>query len=196
MSRGGAPHRKRRFRLGRGALWIIAGLFLLSGGLRAVEIGASARATEAKPAAPGPASECVAEPGVMALLEDLRKREARLIEQEDLLNDRRSAQVLAEKRLGARLKDLVAAEQELARTVAIADRAAEEDVARLVALYENMKPKQAAPLFAEMAPEFAAGFLGRMRPDAAAAVMESLDPKIAYTISVLMAGRNAAAPSD
>ncbi len=45
-----------------------------------------------------------------------------------------------------------------------------------------------------MAPEFAAGFLGRMRPDAAAAVLAGLKPDKAYSISVMIAGRNATAP--
>jgi flagellar motility protein MotE (MotC chaperone) len=45
-----------------------------------------------------------------------------------------------------------------------------------------------------MDPDFAAGFLGRMRPAAAAGIMAGLSPQKAYTISVLLAGRNAQAP--
>jgi hypothetical protein len=33
-----------------------------------------------------------------------------------------------------------------------------------------------------------------MRADAAAAVLSGLDPKVAYTISAILAGRNANAP--
>ena len=80
------------------------------------------------------------------------------------------------------------------RTVAVADQAAEADVARLVTLYESMKPKEAAPVFEAMAPDFAAGFLARMRPDSAAQVLAGLKPETAYAISLLMAGRNANAP--
>lgn len=188
-----------RRRLGRGLLWTIAGLFVASGALRITELGAQARATESEPppkAEASAASSCDTTPGVTEMLADLKAREARIVEQEALLSDRRAAMTLAEDRLETRLAELIAAEDALARTVAIADSASEKDVARLVTLYENMKPKQAAPLFAEMAPEFAAGFLARMRPDSAAAVMESLEPKKAYSISVLMAGRNANAPLD
>ena len=106
------------------------------------------------------------------------------------------ALALAEEQIEARLAALVAAEEDLAATISVADSAAEEDIARLTAVYENMKPKDAAALFEEMAPEFAAGFLGRMRPDAAGAVMAGLDPKTAYTISVLLAGRNADVPKN
>ena len=91
---------------------------------------------------------------------------------------------------------LTDAEEKLAATLAQTDHAADKDVARLVAVYERMKPKDAAPLFEEMAPEFAAGFLARMRPEAAAAVMAGLAPPRAYAISVLLAGRNAKAPKE
>ncbi|OWY13068.1 hypothetical protein B6V72_09685 [Thioclava sp. F34-6] len=188
---------RRRPRPGRGALWIIAALFVLSGGMQLAQSGAWARDT-AEPAhetqATKPQDGCIDDAGFTAMLADLKAREAKLVEQEGLLTDRRNALALAETRLEKRLNDLVAAEEALSRTVAVAEEGADKDVGKLVALYENMKPKQAAPLFAEMDPNFAAGFLARMRPAAAAAVMESLEPKTAYAISVLMAGRNAGAP--
>jgi flagellar motility protein MotE (MotC chaperone) len=59
-----------------------------------------------------------------------------------------------------------------------------------------MKPKDAAALFEEMDPGFAAGFLGRMRAVAAASVMAGLSPQTAYSVSVIMAGRNANAPKN
>ena len=85
-------------------------------------------------------------------------------------------------------------ESDLRKTLALADGAAENDLARLTSVYENMKPKDAAALFETMEPDFAAGFLGRMRPDAAASVMTGLSPGAAYSISVILAGRNANAP--
>ena len=191
------PARRKRRWLGRGLLWGVALLFAVSGGIRLVETGGVALAKQmlgAQTAGTGTEEDCVTEPGLMALHAQLLAREAKLSEREGLIQDREQAMKLAEKRIETRLSDLIAAEEALSKTVAIADTSADADVARLVTLYENMKPKQAAPLFAEMAPEFAAGFLGRMRPDSAAAVMANLDPKIAYTISVMMAGRNAGAP--
>ena len=103
---------------------------------------------------------------------------------------------LAEQGARARLVELQSAEAALAATMTRAETAADADVARLVAVYEAMKPKEAAALFSEMEPQFAAGFLGRMKPEAAAAVMAGLPPKTAYSFSVLLAGRNAAAPRE
>jgi flagellar motility protein MotE (MotC chaperone) len=132
----------------------------------------------------------------MKMLAEVQDRERKVTEREKVLTDRSQANDLAEKRIEARLASLVEAEQNLSETVTIADKAADDDVKRLVTVYENMKPKEAAPLFSAMAPDFAAGFLSRMRPDASAAVMAALDPQVAYSISVIMAGRNAGAPQN
>ena len=47
-----------------------------------------------------------------------------------------------------------------------------------------------------MEPSFAAGFLGRMRADVAAAILAGLEPDLAYSISVELAGRNADVPRE
>jgi flagellar motility protein MotE (MotC chaperone) len=139
---------------------------------------------------------CTADPGTAEMLAAIKARNDGLDQREARIADRERAVELAQTAIEARLAALVTAEEELARTLTMADSAAEEDVARLVAVYENMKPKDAIPVFAEMDPDFAAGFLGRMRADSAAAVLSGLDPKVAYTISAILAGRNANAPVD
>jgi flagellar motility protein MotE (MotC chaperone) len=95
-----------------------------------------------------------------------------------------------------KLEALEDAEARLSGTISRVETGAEDDISRLTAVYENMKPKEAAELFSQMAPDFAAGFLARMRPDAAAAIMAGLTPRAAYAISVVLAGRNAGAPRE
>lgn len=187
-----APRRSRR-RQGRGVLVVIVALFAGSGLIRLGEGAiALAGATEAEPAEDPEA--CAPPADVAALLAALRERDERLSAREGEIEDRAQAIAVASAQIDQKIADLVAAEERLAATLTLADEASDGDVARLTAMYEAMKPKDAAPLFEEMAPEFAAGFLGRMRPDAAGAVLAALEPKTAYTISVLLAGRNAAAP--
>ena len=192
---GGRPRR----RAGRGALWVIVVLLGSSGLIRLGEGAGEAFALASEPAAPAnPATPAVCEPApdTSALLAALHARESTVKDREARLEDHARTVALAQDQLDLKLAELVAAEEKLAATLAIADHASDADVARLVTLYENMKPKEAAAVFGEMAPEFAAGFLARMRPDAAAAVLAGLDPKAAYTISVLIAGRNANAPKN
>lgn len=193
------PPQQRRKRprrgFGRMSLAVIVALFASSAAIRFGNgIGLAFAFGSDKPAET--AQNCSNDPGTTALLSALQERERKITEREGILADRTQALNLADKRIQERLAALVAAEDELSRTVAIADRAATDDVTRLVTVYENMKPKQAAPLFAAMSADFAAGFLARMRPDAAAAVLANLDPNTAYSISAIMAGRNAGAPEN
>ena len=138
----------------------------------------------------------VAEDDLMPLLDALNKREARIRKREEDIDVRLQALTLAEQEIDRKLAELEAAEGQLRETLALARTAAEDDITRLTDVYANMKPKQAAALFEQMDPEFAAGFLARMRPDAAAAVMAGLTPGTAYTISVVLAGRNADVPKE
>lgn len=188
--------RKASKRSGRGLLFILGALLAGSALLRLGDGAGLAFALAAGAEDKAQAQNCTAEPGAMALLAELQDREKRVADQEGLLADRAQALRLAEKKIDEKLAALVSAEEKLARTVSIADEAADQDVQRLVALYENMKPKEAAALFEEMAPDFAAGFLAKMRPEAAAAVLAGLEPKTAYSISVILAGRNAGAPKN
>ncbi|MFZ7091158.1 MotE family protein [Primorskyibacter sp. 2E233] len=160
---------------------------------------AHALATDSHPPGGGDHStpvKRVAEADIMPLIEALNKREARIKQREADIDVRMQALSLAEQEIDRKMAELEAAEQKLRGTLALAQTAAEDDISRLTDVYANMKPKQAAALFEEMDPEFAAGFLGRMRSDAAAAIMAGLTPSAAYTISVVLAGRNAEVPKN
>jgi flagellar motility protein MotE (MotC chaperone) len=184
-------------RLGRrrpGALFLMAAFLGLSGLLKlGIGLG-TAMANTVEPAdAPAPQT-CELDGGTMAMLSALQEREARLAEQEKLAADQQTSIGLARTEIDRKLAELADAEAKLAATITQADQAADKDISALVAMYESMKPKDAAKLFAEMDHDFAAGFLARMRPESAAGVLAGLDPPKAYAISVLLAGRNANAP--
>ncbi|MDZ4095865.1 MAG: hypothetical protein U1D35_13280 [Paracoccaceae bacterium] len=174
---------------------ILALILSVSGALRiGTSVGAAlalAPETSISGASNGPL-DCPKPP--LALAEALSTREARVATQEQAIEDRLAALDLANQAIEARLTALVAAEADLSKTLSLADGAAEADLARLTEVYETMKPKDAAALFVAMAPEFAAGFLSRMRPDAAAAILSGMPSDVAYSASVLMAGRNALVP--
>lgn len=195
----GKVMRKRR-RGGRGSLWAIALMLAASGVLRfggetgraiagefVVGVGEDGATTDAT---------CDSNDDIAALLALIDEREAKVSAREDALADRMQALAVAEDQIAKNMAALKEAETSLEGTMALASTAAEDDLVRLTSVYENMKPKDAAALFAAMDPQFAAGFLGRMRSDAAASIMAGLDPEAAYTISVLLAGRNALVPTE
>lgn len=177
-------------------LFTVALLFLMSGGVRiAMGVGpamAIAQARVEEPMVPDtPPNE-----ELDLVLSALNEREIRIEEREVAIEDRLRALSIAEQELSERLSELEAAEQSLMAALELSETANDSDIARLTAVYESMKPADAVGLFGQMAPDFAAGFLVRMRPDAAAAIMAGLEPQIAYSVSAIIAGRNANAPTE
>lgn len=201
MSRKQMP--KRAWGAGRGALIIIA---LLLVGSALVRFGAGPGAAIALEMtelptlkAPEPKADPIIadiSPELVALLKETQEKQRTLEEKEAALEARFQALSLIDAAVQEDLARLEEAEAKLRATMALADQAAENDLARLTAVYENMKPDQASALFQMMEPSFAAGFLGRMRSDAAAAILAGLEPDLAYSISVVLAGRNAEVPRE
>lgn len=198
---------KRSRRSGRGSVMLIAALLVGSAVLRlgAGTGGAFAEGRETIEAALARPSDDRADSGssrateasrdeMQTLLHALQEREARVDAREKQIAMRTKTLEVANTEVQRRLDALKQAESALRATLALADSAAEKDIARLTAMYESMKAKDAAPLFEAMEPKFAAGFLGLMRPDAAAAILTGMAPEAAYTISILLAGRNAKVP--
>lgn len=194
---------KAKRRAGRGSVLLIAGLLISSAALRLatgldIAVAGGSTAPRSEPSAPSEPAPAVPQPGDRAemgrLLAALKERESRLETREAQLDARAKALSVAGEEIEERLLTLETAEARLRETLALADGAAEGDLARLTTVYEAMKPKDAAALFQTMEPDFAAGFLARMRPDAAAAIMAGLPPEIAYSVSAILAGRNASVP--
>jgi flagellar motility protein MotE (MotC chaperone) len=190
-----APAKKALQTKGPGALVILALLFASSGALRlGTDLGSAMAAVSDLPTADLPQTPASCEAPPAALAKALKLRDEELSARETLLDDRENALNLAQIAIEKRMGELAAAEEDLKKTISLADGAAEQDLGTLTAVYEAMKPADAAKLFATMAPEFAAGFLSRMQPASAAAILTGMTPEQAYSISVLIAGRNALAP--
>ncbi len=181
-----------------GPLPVIVLALILSGSLRLGGIGL-ANATEPSETPPDPPTAANAaqkeDPDVSALLAMVQARSKQLDAKEAQLAARASDLAAAQELIENNMRKLEQAEARLASTISKVDGASEADLERLTAVYQAMKPKVAAPLFEQMTPEFAAGFLGRMAPQAAAGIMSGLSTDAGYAISVVLAGRNAKAPS-
>jgi flagellar motility protein MotE (MotC chaperone) len=179
-----------------GGVALIVLCFLGSAALRLTESGLAlaediATAPEAleAPAAPPPADGD-------ALLTAIREREAQLDAQEKRLADRAQTLGVAEAKLAEQLAAFEKARVNLEKTLALADEAAERDIARMTAVYENMKPADAARIFERMDVSFAAGLLARMRPEIAANVLIGMNADAAYAVTLTIASRNAAVPTE
>jgi len=129
-----------------------------------------------------------------AMLAAIREREAELDAEEKRLAERRQTLSVAEAKLAEQLAAFETAQKNLEATLAMADQAAEKDIARMTTVYENMKPEDAAKIFERMDVAFAAGLLARMRPDLAAEVLTGMNADAAYALTLTIASRNAGVP--
>lgn len=196
-------HKAGRTRPVRGGTLFIISVLLIGSALLRLGLQAPAIARETTLAEDretlAPAQQPIGPPTsveLQVLIDALQTRKQALDSREARIQERMKALEIAEGAIERRLAALLEAEERLSSTLALADGASEDDLARLTSVYEKMKPKQSAALFEKMDPEFAAGFLARMKPDAAAEVMAGLSPMAAYTISVVLAGRNATVPKE
>lgn len=180
---------------GTASILLMLALLFFGAGLSRLGLGV-AEVIAAEPTAPDDAVEAVQDSDPGDLFAALRAREARLQEAEAALNARQAALRAAEEDIEAQIATLTALEAQLAATLRQTEGAAEQDLARLTTVFENMKPQQAAELFGQMDTEFAAGFMARLRPDFAGEVMAGLDPVVAYAISAVLAGRHARTPKN
>jgi len=173
---------------------LIALTFLAAAALRFADgpLSALAQADSPPPEAAQPLPSDPREGAEWAIR--LAEREAEITRREAAVAERLAEIAQIEGRITEHLSALAQAEAELQATMALADRAAEGDLGRLVAMYENMRPDDAARLFSEMDEGFAAGFLARLRPEVAAAVLSGMEPQRAYLISAIVAGRNVEVP--
>jgi len=188
----------RKSKATSGALFSIVSILFLSGVLRLGGIGiAVANETDGKMVdeMATTSKDCPVSENTKALLEIIQARTAELDAKELKLVEQSYALEAAKTLVEKNLAQLEAAEARLEATIDRVDGASADDIDRLTAVYESMKPKVAAALFEQMSPDFAAGFLGRMNPPAAAEIMSGLSSEAGYAISVVLAGRNANVPT-
>lgn len=179
-----------RNRAAIGGVTLIVLCFLGSASLRFGEGGLAVAQEVSRGAEPAPAPS----PND-ALLAALRAREADLDARDAALADRAQALGVAETKLEDQLAAFEKARAQLEGTLASADKAAEKDIDRMTAVYEKMKPGDAARILDKMDVAFAAGLLARMRPEIAAQVMAGMTPEAAYAVTVTVASRNSRVPT-
>lgn len=196
-----AHQNKRRRHIGRRTLMTIAFLLASSGIIRLGGLGIAtaddvSHLLMGTSAATEPLPTCSDETDIEIVLSALRKREANLVSKETALRARLTALKTTDQKVSEKIELLKDAEAQLSATLATAKTAASDDINQLTILYENMKPKQAIPMFEAMEADFAAGFLSRMKPEVASQIMAGLDPQKAYAISVVVAGRHSKTPNE
>ena len=109
---------------------------------------------------------------------------------ETALADREAELKTYESQIDKRLAELEQANDKLQKNIQIVQDARSEDIQKLAAIYEGMKPAQAGQIINEMDAKFAAGLLSSMSSEQAAQVVANMDSGKAYLVSVILANRS------
>jgi flagellar motility protein MotE (MotC chaperone) len=125
-------------------------------------------------------------PTELTVLQSLGTRRAELEEREKQMNSQEQLIKAAEGKLDGRIKQMGELKAQIQALLDQASKAADDDVSRMVKVYESMKPKDAAkvmetlkddvriPIAAKMKERNLAAILAQMRPDAARDLTEKL----------------------
>lgn len=136
---------------------------------------------------------CTDVPEAVALADTLQERSQRLDGYMQELSRRKAEIAFAEKQLTERLTELRKVKQQLAQHDAGQREAVDNDIGRLIAVYDQMKPEQAAMVLSNLPPDFAAQILVRVQPETGARIMAAVEPGQAAVLTSYMGAVTAAA---
>ena len=123
------------------------------------------------------------------LLQDLAKRRAELDQRADELTQRETLLKAAEQRVDEKIDQLKQMQATVDASLGKVDAQEDQRLSSLVAIYTNMKPKEAAPILSQLDMPVLLQLLTRMKDRTTSAIMAAMDPKTAQTITMALAER-------
>lgn len=133
-------------------------------------------------------------PAELSLLADLKARKVSLDGRQSALTARERALSAAEKQVSARMAELTALQKKIENETEARKDAASAQTMRLVAMYEAMKPADAAAIFNDLDRGVLLAVLRRMNVRRAAAIMAAMAPQRARLVTAELAAAGAATP--
>lgn len=122
-----------------------------------------------------------------AVLESLGKRRESLQEHEGQLDLREKLLKATEERIQQRVDELKKLEERIEKAVDKNKKQEENEIAGLVTMYENMKPKDAARIFDRLSLPVLLKVVRQMKPRKMANVLARMDPEAAERLTVAIA---------
>ncbi|KGJ06275.1 Flagellar motility protein MotE, a chaperone for MotC folding [Paracoccus halophilus] len=170
----------------RPILSILGSVMVLAAAAQGVMLvdGSARLAANAEP--PELLAGCMDVPEVVALADTLRQRSQRMDRYIQEMERKKAEIAFAEKQLTEKLVELRKLRQLNARRDAGQQQVQNDDIARLIAVYDQMKPEQAAMVISNLPPDFAAQILARVQPETGARIMASVEPERAAVLTSYM----------
>ncbi|MBM3603953.1 MAG: hypothetical protein FJX25_04160 [Alphaproteobacteria bacterium] len=133
-------------------------------------------------------------PEAVALAEELRDRALRIERYMEAIDSRKADLVTAEETLRQRLDELRNQKNSITARSTQSSDAVRKDIDRLVALYDQMKPAEAAAILTNLPADFAAEILMRVQPEAGARIIAAVEPRQAALLTAQMGARSVRQP--
>lgn len=129
-------------------------------------------------------------PEAVALAEELRDRALRIETYMAVLDTRKSEIAQAEAALQVKLSQLQSVKNDLRMHRSGKSTEVQSDIDQLVAVFDQMKPAEAANVMTNLPADFAAEILIRVRTEASARIMASVEPRQAALLTTHMGARS------
>ncbi|MBC9246768.1 hypothetical protein H4P12_08590 [Paracoccus sp. 11-3] len=133
---------------------------------------------------------CTDVPEAMALATELRDRALRVERYMQSIDEKKAELAAAERALVVKLTELRAQKNGLETRRDTDTAAVRSDIDRLVAVYDQMKPVEAAAVLTNLPADFAAEILMRVQPETGAKIIASVEPRQAAMLTAQMGARN------
>lgn len=141
-------------------------------------------------AAPSPLLQgCTDVPEAVALADTLRQRGIAVDRALADLDRRKQELAAAEQRIKTRLDALKSAKAALGTARGNQAAGTAQGIDHLIAVYDAMKPVDAATILAALPPDFAAEILARVQPETGARIIASIEPGQAAILTARMGSR-------
>ena len=130
-------------------------------------------------------------PARMELFEDLAARRKELEQREKELAMREALLQAAEKEIDQKYEELSSLKTDIESLLSRQSAEEEEQIMKLVKIYEGMKAKQAASIFNTLETDVLLAVLGRMSERKSAPIIAAMNPERARSITILLADQKA-----
>lgn len=132
---------------------------------------------------------CTDVPEAVALADTLRQRGIAVDRALADLDRRKQELAVAEQRIKTRLDALKSAKAALGDAKGAQAAGTAQGIEHLIAVYDAMKPVDAATIISALPPDFAAEILARVQPENSARIIASIEPGQAAVLTARMGSR-------
>lgn len=135
------------------------------------------------------AKEAGLSPAELQVLQNLGARRGELDQRENDLDTQLALMAAAEAKLDAKIKSLTGLKGDIQGLMGQADQAQEAEIARMVKVFESMKPKDAAPRLVLLDDKVRLPIAAKMKEKSLAAILAQMAPSDAKTLTEALSDR-------